>query len=91
MVLWLLIYCVVLPVMLLCVTVCYHITACYTEDNLRTLINCKIVQHLVLVLVQYKGQDIQMATLKLLALVISQGGHRIIAYSNIIRTHFRPP
>ena len=56
--------------MLFCITV---VLLCYTEDNLRTLANCNITQHLILVLSQYKGQDIQMATLKLLALVLSQG------------------
>lgn len=56
-----------------------------TEDNLRTLVNYKITQHLVLVLSQYKGQDIQMATLKLLFLVLSsQGKHYIVIYSDVI-------
>lgn len=54
---------------------------CVTEDNLRTLSDHKIIQHLVLVLGHYKGQDIQMATMKLLALVLSQGEH----HSNVCR------
>ena len=79
-------YCMLLYViyhcLLLCVTVSLFVTMLlyittllchYTEDNLRTLANCKMTQHLVLVLSRYKGQDIQMATLKLLALVLSQG------------------
>lgn len=50
---------------------CLLVTA--AEDNLQELVDRNIAQHLVLVLSQYEGQDIQMAALKLLALILSQG------------------
>lgn len=58
---------------------------CVTEENLHTLVNHKITQHLVLVLGHYKGQDIQMATLKLLALVLSQGNQHIKMCNDVVK------
>jgi len=45
----------------------------FTEETLNKLIDHKISQHLVLVLARYKEQDIQTATLKLLAIIPSSG------------------
>ena len=46
-----------------------------TEETLNKLVDHKMSQHLVLVLARYKQQDIQTATLKLLAIFPSSGMH----------------